>query len=239
MGDSSGHDTRPNAPILIDMAMPDYPEFSPMPDEPISTDMGMPNHPGLSPTPEVQSTTYCRLNIMSLCNPNNKDPDVRLYCTDTLFNKTLEPVWVLLHSQGCSCESIYIYISKPLNNQLLSAEIEVFLNQLTESTIDHAIACFSDAFSSCEVLPRHFDPHNAHITYNCIIQMTKKMSTACTLIYKIPNFWSNLNSLFQSSNINAIEASMTRIFCMHGARHFHNWLLHIIPAAVERKSCTT
>ena len=26
---------------------------------------------------------------------------------------------------------------------------------------------------------------------------------------------------------------------MQGARHFHNWLLHVVPAAVERKSCTT
>ena len=32
---------------------------------------------------------------------------------------------------------------------------------------------------------------------------------------------------------------MTHIFCMQGARHFHNWLLHIVPATVERKSCTT
>ena len=123
--------------------------------------------------------------------------------------------------------------------KLLSAEIVVFLNQLTESTIDHAITCFSDAFSSREVLPRHFDPHNAHITCNHIIQMTKKTSTARTLIYEIPNFWSNLNGLFQSSNLNAIEASMTHIFCMQGARHFHNWLLHVVPAAVERKSCMT
>ena len=29
-GDSSGHDMRLNAPIPIDMAMSDYPEFSPM-----------------------------------------------------------------------------------------------------------------------------------------------------------------------------------------------------------------
>lgn len=110
MGDSSGHDTRPNAPIPIDMAMPDYPEFSPTPGEPISTDMGMPDHPGLSPTLEVQSTTHRRLNIMSLCNPNNEDPDVRPHCADTLFDKTLEPVRVPLRSRGCSCESIYIYI---------------------------------------------------------------------------------------------------------------------------------
>ena len=32
---------------------------------------------------------------------------------------------------------------------------------------------------------------------------------------------------------------MTRVFCMQGARHFHNWLLHVVPATVERKSCMT
>ena len=54
------------------------------------------DHPGLSPTPEVQSTTHRRLNIMSLCNPNNEDPDVHPHCADTLFDKTLEPVRVPL-----------------------------------------------------------------------------------------------------------------------------------------------
>ena len=32
---------------------------------------------------------------------------------------------------------------------------------------------------------------------------------------------------------------MTHVFCMQGARHFHNWLLHVVPATVECKSCTT
>jgi hypothetical protein len=126
-----------------------------------------------------------------------------------------------------------------LNNHLLSAEIDVFLNQLTESTIDHAIDCFNDALLSREVLPRHFNTRNAHITCNRIMHMTQKTSTARALIYKIPDFWSNLNGLLQSSNLNAIEASITRVFCMQGARHFHNWLLYVIPAAVDRKSRTT
>ena len=221
-GDSSEHedDTTPNEHIPLDMDMPD--------------------HPGHSPTPEVQSTTHHRPTIASLCNPSNEDIYVRPHRADTLFDKTLEPVQIPSRIRGCSSESLYIYMCvKPLNNYLLSAEIDIFLNQLTESTIDHAIACFNDALLSREVLPRHFDTRNAHITCNRIMRMTQKTTTARALIYKIPDFWSNLNGLLQSSNLNAIEASITRVFCMQGARHFHNWLLYVVPAAVDRKSRTT
>jgi len=189
----------PDEPILIDMDMPDHSELSPTPDEPIPIDTDMPNHPGHSPMLEVQSITHRRLTIASLCNPSNEDLYIHPHQADMLFDKTLEPVRVLSRIRGCSSESLYIYISvKPLNNHLLSAEIDIFLNQLTESTIDHAIACFNDALLSCEVLPRHFDTCNAHITCNRIMQMTQKMSTTRALIYKIPDFWSNLNGLLQS-----------------------------------------
>ena len=104
-----------------------------------------------------------------------------------------------------------------------------------ESAIDHAITCFNNALLSHEVLPRHFDTRNAHITCNCIMRMTQKTSTTRTLIYKIPDFWSNLNGLLQSSNLNTIEASITRVFCMQGARHFYNWLLYVTPVAVDCK----
>ena len=95
----------PDEPILIDTDMPDYSELSLMPDEPILIDIDMPDHPGHSSMPEVQSTTHCRLTIMSLCNPSNKDLYVCPYHADMLFNKTLEPC-----IQGCSSESLYIHI---------------------------------------------------------------------------------------------------------------------------------
>lgn len=121
----------------------------------------------------------------------------------------------------------------------MSAEIDVFLNQLTEESIDRAIACFKDGIHSRKVLPSDFDTRNAHLTCDRIIRLTTKMSIARTLIYQIPKFWFNLNGLIQSSNLNAIEAGMTRVFCIQGAWRFHKWLLRIVPAAVDHTSRTT
>jgi len=69
--------------------------------------------------------------------------------------------------------------------------------------------------------------------------MTKKGSTAKNMVYTIPKFWVNLNGLVHSSNMNAIETIMTRVFCMQGALKFHFWLLDIIPAAIKRISNST
>jgi hypothetical protein len=125
---------------------------------------------------------------------------------------------------------------KPIT--ILLAEIEVFLNRLTEDSIDHAITCFKDGLQSRKVLPSNFDSRNAHITCNRILRLTEKTSTARTIVCQIPSFWFNLDGLIQSSNLNMIEAKMTRVFCMQGAWRFHNWLLCVVPAAVDKKSGT-
>ena len=54
------------------------------------------------------------------------------------------------------------------------------------------------------------------------------MSMVCNIL----TFWINLDGLIQSSNLNAIESSMTRVFCMQGAMKFHHWLLDVVPPAV-------
>ena len=66
--------------------------------------------------------------------------------------------------------------------------------------------------------------------------MTERGSTATTAVRDIPIFWVNLNGLIHSSNLNAIESSITRVFCMQGALKFHHWLLEVVPAAVRRTS---
>jgi hypothetical protein len=114
------------------------------------------------------------------------------------------------------------------------AEFEIFLNGLTNDTIDRAIACFQEGIDSCKTLPSDFDPRLAQITCHRILRMTERGSTATTAVRDIPTFWINLNGLIQSSNLNAIESSMTRIFCMQGALKFHHWLLNVVPTAVRR-----
>jgi hypothetical protein len=115
----------------------------------------------------------------------------------------------------------------------------VFLNRLTEDSIDHAIACFKDGLHSRRVLPCDFDSRNAHITCDRILRLTAKTSTAGALVCQIPSFWFNLDGLIHSSNLNLIEARLTRVFCIQGAWRFHNWLLCVIPTAVDRMSHTT
>jgi hypothetical protein len=69
--------------------------------------------------------------------------------------------------------------------------------------------------------------------------LTAGGSTALTTVNDIPGFWSNLNGLVHSSNMNAIEASMTRVFYMQASLKIHQWLLDIVPAAAERISTRT
>jgi len=58
-------------------------------------------------------------------------------------------------------------------------------------------------------------------------------------VYDIPKFWINLNGLRHSSNLNAIESCITRIYCMQGALNFHHWLVDIVQHAVESHSRQT
>ena len=56
------------------------------------------------------------------------------------------------------------------------------------------------------------------------------------MVSSIPKFWANLEGLVQSSSLNLIESTITRVFCMQGTLKFHYWLLDIIPAAIQRIS---
>jgi hypothetical protein len=69
--------------------------------------------------------------------------------------------------------------------------------------------------------------------------MTEKNSTAMAMVCNIPKFWINIDGLIKSSNLTAIESTMTRFFCMQGALKFHHWLLEIIPTAIRRTSKPT
>jgi hypothetical protein len=120
-----------------------------------------------------------------------------------------------------------------------SAEIDIFLNRLSESSIDRAIGCFKDGLFSRAFLPQHFDTRNAQLTCDRILRMSTNMSVARTLAYEIPNFWTNLSGLIHSSNLGMIEANITRVYCMQGALRFHKWLLYVVSAAVERESNST
>ena len=55
-------------------------------------------------------------------------------------------------------------------------------------------------------------------------------------VYDIPKFWINLDGLKHSSNLNAIESCITRVYCMQGALSFHHWLVDIVQRAVGSPS---
>lgn len=116
------------------------------------------------------------------------------------------------------------------------AEFKVFLSDLNVEAIDRAIACFKDGINSLKVLPSDFDPRLAQTACYRIHRLTEKGSTAVNSMYDIPKFWINLDGLAHSSNLNMIESSITRVFCMQGALIFHRWLSNVIPAAVKRHS---
>jgi hypothetical protein len=116
------------------------------------------------------------------------------------------------------------------------AEFDVFLNGLTDDSIDRAIACLQEGLSSRKDLISHFDSRRAQMTCHSILRRTENGSTAMSLVCDIPKFWINLDALVQSSNLNALEATMTRVFCMQSALKFHFWLLEIISDSIRRIS---
>ena len=119
----------------------------------------------------------------------------------------------------------------------ISAELDIFMNDLTVESIDQEIACFQDGIKSHAVLLSDFDPCRAQLTCSWIYWLTEKGSTTTTSMYNIPKFWINLNGLIQNSNLNAMECCITHVFCMQGALIFHHWLSDIILATVNRCSC--
>jgi hypothetical protein len=116
------------------------------------------------------------------------------------------------------------------------AELDVFMNSLKEDSINRAIACFRDAIATREILPSDFDPAQAQKACNRILHLTGNASTLMDDIRKVPRFWVNLQGLANNSNLNALEACITRVFCMRGALILHHWLLNVVPAAVKRSS---
>ena len=130
---------------------------------------------------------------------------------------------------------LFSYCYHLLNVHL--AEFEVFLNGLTNDSIDRAISCFQEGLRSHKTLfNHHFDSRRAQIICDSILRTTKRGSIATNMVYNIPKFWINLDGLVQASNLTAVEMAVTRVFCMKGALRFHFWLLDIIPAAIKRIS---
>ena len=116
------------------------------------------------------------------------------------------------------------------------AQFKVFLNRLTDDSIDRAMACFQEGLCTRKDHPSDFDSRRAQIACHSILRVTEKGSTAMTTVREIPRFWINLRGLVQSSNLTSVETTMTRVFCMQGALKFHYWLKNIIPAAIIRIS---
>jgi len=192
--------------------------------------------PGLSPTPRMDRTSRpieLQPNIAPLCNPNNEEMDIRQPHTPLLFDNNLDAVHKPSWIGSSTCEPSLAFLRFTYNNIYL-AEFEVFISGLTNESIDRAIASFQEGIHSRKVLPGDFDPHSAQITCNPILQIAERGSTAMSMVRDIPIFWINLDALIQSSNLNAIESSMTRVFCMQGAMKFHHWLLSVVPTAVTR-----
>jgi hypothetical protein len=133
--------------------------------------------------------------------------------------------------------SVFFSPFRPFNLiTIYLAEFKVFLNGLTDESIDRAMACFQEGLSTRKVLPSDFDTRRAQIACHSILRMTENGSTAIGTVCNIPKFWINLDALNQSSNLTTVETTMTRVFCMQGALKFHYWLLDIIPATIERTS---
>jgi len=116
------------------------------------------------------------------------------------------------------------------------ATMNLFLNGLTEHSINLAISCFRAGLVSCTVLPSDFDPAHAQRICDRIIRLTAKASMATSIVTEIPKFWVNISGLSGASNLSAIESCITRAFCMQGALRLHHWLLKTVSAAVESKS---
>ena len=177
------------------------------------------------------SLSYLRLNIASICNPNHEVPDIRQGQTPELFGNDLNTVQIPSSVKDSTCEQFHLYLLIWSNGTL--AEFEVFLKGLTEDSIDRAIACFQAAIMSCAILPCNFDPARAQRACTQIQKLTMKGSTATSDMNNIPKIWINLSGLAHSSNLNAIESCITRVFCMRGALSLHHWLIEVVPAAVN------
>lgn len=117
-----------------------------------------------------------------------------------------------------------------------SAEFDSFLNGLTDESINHTMACFYESIGSRKLLPGDFDPRRAQMACHSILRTTNNGSVAMSMVNNIPRFWINITGLSQSSNLTTVETIMTRVFCMEGSLKFQYWLLHIIPAALNRTS---
>jgi hypothetical protein len=116
------------------------------------------------------------------------------------------------------------------------AEFDSILNCLTDESIHRAIACFQEGLSTRKVLHGHFDTRHAQMTCHSILRTTENGSIAKNTVINIPKFWVNISGLTQSSNLTTVETIMTRVFCMQGSLKFHYWLLHVVPAAINRTS---
>ena len=86
------------------------------------------------------------------------------------------------------------------------------------------------------VLPPDFDPQRTQLACSRILWLTSNSSTAMNNVYDIPKFWINLDGLRHSSNLNAMESCITRVYCMQGALNFHHWLVNIVQRVVESPS---
>ena len=129
-----------------------------------------------------------------------------------------------------------------LNTTTGIAELDIFIKGLTCNSIDHAIACFRDAISTCQVLPGDFDPRQAEKTCSHILDQTADGSIMMENIHKVPKFWVNLEGLAHKSNLNSLESYITCVFCMRGALILHHWLLDVVQLAVQNvnnASCNT
>ena len=69
-----------------------------------------------------------------------------------------------------------------------------------------------------------------------ILRTTENGSVAENTVNNIPKFWINITGLAGSSNLTSVETIMTRVFSMEGSLKFHYWLLHIVPASMDRTS---
>ena len=221
---------------MIDIETPSSNQLQSSPQ--IDTDMTGVQTPSHQPM-ELQSPEPIErgFNVASLCNPNHEDPELRRVHGSGLSSAQLDmvqkPSWI----QPSTCEQFGVYNQYKLT--IYAAEFEIFLSGLTIDSIDRAIDCFNEAVNSHKILPSDFDPRKAQLSCARLLQLVARGSTATTTVNCIPSFWSNLDGLVHSSNMNAIEASMIHVFYMQGALKIHQWLLDIVPAAVERISKRT
>lgn len=115
--------------------------------------------------------------------------------------------------------------------------MDIFLNGLTEDSIDRVIACFREAIKSWN--QDDFDPGQAQKTCNNILRLTAEGSISMDMVRQLPKCWVNLKGLARQSNLNTLESCITRVFCIKSASTLHHWLLDIVPAAIKRNSHST